>query len=150
MSAQLRDMTRDDIKAVVHLEQQLFPVDAWSAELFHQEIDEVPATRRVVVAVEADVVVGYASLRYVGSEGDVNTIAVDERHQRGGIGGSLMNWMESTAYDLGVRHLFLEVRSDNEPALAMYASRGYERIDRRRNYYASGVDALVMRKKLTA
>ena len=34
------------------------------------ELDEVPATRDVVVAVDGDEVVGYASLRFVGSEGD--------------------------------------------------------------------------------
>jgi ribosomal protein S18 acetylase RimI-like enzyme len=42
--------------------------------------------------------------------------------------------------------VFLEVRADNEGALALYESEGFELIDRRVGYYQpDGVDALVMR-----
>lgn len=150
MSVTLRAMGREDVGDVASLESRLFAHDPWSAELFHQELDEVPATRRVQVAVDGDAIVGYASLRFVGAEGDVNTIAVAPEAQGSGIGAMLLDWLTATAYDLGVRHLYLEVRSDNEAALAMYQRRGFERIDLRRNYYGSGVDALVMRKKLAS
>lgn len=143
-------MAREDVREVSALEARLFEHDPWSAELFHQELDEVPATRRVQVAVASESIVGYASLRFVGVEGDVNTIAVAPEVQGSGVGAMLLEWLMATAYDLGVRHLFLEVRSDNDAALGMYQRRGFERIDRRRDYYGSGVDALVMRKKLAS
>jgi ribosomal-protein-alanine N-acetyltransferase len=45
--------------------------------------------------------------------------------------------------------VLLEVRADNVPALALYATRDFERISVRRGYYDAGrVDALVLRKRL--
>lgn len=145
----IRAMTRDDVRAVAAIEWDLFEHDPWSEELFHAELDEVPATREVVVAVEGGDIVGYASLRFVGSEGDVNTVAVAADHQGRGIGGELMTWLLDAARAHGVGHLFLEVRSDNATALGMYERRGFERIDRRRDYYGSGIDALVLRKRMS-
>ena len=41
----------------------------------------------------------------------------------------------------------LEVRSDNAAALALYARFEFESLNIRRDYYAPGVDAIVMRQK---
>jgi ribosomal-protein-alanine acetyltransferase len=100
------------------------------------------------VAVLDSQVVGYASFRYVGKEGDVNTVAVSKDQQGKGIGTALMDWLESQATLRNVREIFLEVRSDNDAALKMYASRDYERIDIRRNYYGNTIDANIMRKRV--
>ena len=44
--------------------------------------------------------------------------------------------------------MFLEVRADNEAALALYGAEGFEAIDRRVGYYQpDGVDAIVMRRE---
>lgn len=148
MNLELSPMTKSEVAEVKALEDKLFPVDAWSAELFHNELAEVGISREVMVAKLDGTIVGYISLRYVGNEGDVVTIAVDQSVQKQGVGTAMMNWLESRARALGVKDLFLEVRSDNIPAIAMYLARDFERIDLRRNYYESGVDAYVMRKRL--
>jgi ribosomal protein S18 acetylase RimI-like enzyme len=45
----------------------------------------------------------------------------------------------------------LEVRADNVVAQSLYASRGFEVIATRAKYYQpAGVDALVMRKEVSA
>ncbi|NBV89963.1 MAG: ribosomal-protein-alanine N-acetyltransferase [Actinobacteria bacterium] len=147
MNVVLEPMTSIEVTEVKSLEDQLFPVDAWSEELFHNEIAEVGISREVIVARVAGKIVGYVSLRYVGTEGDVVTIAVDPTFQKQGVGTAMMNWLETAAKGHGVRELFLEVRSDNIPAIAMYLARDFERIDLRRNYYDTGVDAYVMRKR---
>lgn len=141
-------MQVSDISEVKALEDALFPVDAWTHDMFQEELDQVGISRQVMVARLDGRIVGYVSLRYVGIQGDVNTIAVDTSVQKQGVGTAMMNWLEETAYNLGVRELFLEVRSDNIPAVAMYLARDFERIDLRRDYYEKGVDAYVMRKKL--
>jgi ribosomal-protein-alanine N-acetyltransferase len=42
----------------------------------------------------------------------------------------------------------LEVRADNEPAIALYRREGFERIAVRRRYYEpEGVDAWIMRRR---
>jgi ribosomal-protein-alanine N-acetyltransferase len=130
------------------LEDALFPVDAWTQDMFQNELAEVGISREVMVTRLAGKIVGYVSFRYVADEGDVVTIAVDTSVQKQGVGTAMMDWLETTAKVRGLKNLFLEVRSDNIPAIAMYLARDFERIDLRRNYYDTGVDAYVMRKRL--
>ena len=148
MSIELSPMRSEHLAEVKVLEDALFPVDAWTLDMFVAELEQVGISREVMVAKLENRIVGYVSLRYVGTEGDVNTIAVDASVQHQGLGTQMMNWLEQTAFERGVRELFLEVRSDNIPAVAMYLARDFERIDLRRDYYEKGVDAYVMRKKL--
>ena len=141
-------MTTADLSAVLEIEKVLFPIDAWTDALFLAELAEVAISRDVSVAILDSQLVGYASFRYVGKQGDVNTVAVASDQQGKGIGTALMDWLESQAVLRNVREIFLEVRSDNEAAIKMYATRGYERIDIRRNYYGNTIDANIMRKRV--
>ena len=145
---EIRPMTHPDLARVLEIEVDLFPVDAWSEDLFLGELAEVSISRDVSVAILDSEIVGYASFRYVGKQGDVNTVAVASNQQGKGIGTALMNWLESQAALRNVREIFLEVRSDNEAAIKMYDARGYERIDIRRNYYGNTIDANIMRKRV--
>lgn len=146
---EIRPMTTADLSAVLEIEKALFPIDAWTDALFLAELAEVSISRDVSVAILDSQLVGYASFRYVGKQGDVNTVAVASGQQGKGIGTALMDWLESQAALRNVREIFLEVRSDNEAAIKMYGARGYERIDIRRNYYGNTIDANIMRKKVT-
>jgi len=147
---EIRPMTNKDLSMVIAIEADLFPIDAWTEELFLGELAEVSNSRDVSVALLDSEIVGYASFRYVGKQGDVNTVAVSRDQQGKGIGTALMNWLESQAALRNVKEIFLEVRSDNEAALKMYASRSYERIDVRRNYYGNTIDAIIMRKRVAS
>ena len=62
---EIRRMTRSDIPAVLAIEVDLFPVDAWTEELFLGELAEVSNSRDVSVAVLDAQIVGYASFRYL-------------------------------------------------------------------------------------
>jgi len=145
---EIRPMTTADLSAVLEIEKALFPIDAWTDALFLAELTEVSISRDVSVAILDSQLVGYASFRYVGKQGDVNTVAVASNQQGKGIGSALMDWLESQAVLRNVREIFLEVRSDNKAAIKMYAARGYERIDIRRNYYGNTIDANIMRKRV--
>jgi ribosomal-protein-alanine N-acetyltransferase len=145
---EIRPMNHSDLARVLEIEVDLFPVDAWSEDLFLGELAEASISRDVSVAILDSEIVGYASFRYVGKQGDVNTVAVASDQQGKGIGTALMDWLESQAVLRNVREIFLEVRSDNEAAIKMYVTRGYERIDIRRNYYGNTIDANIMRKRV--
>jgi [ribosomal protein S18]-alanine N-acetyltransferase len=147
--ARIRSMHWTDVPAAHALEQSLFPVDAWSAETFWSELALVPATRCYVVAVGADdAVLGYAGVFVAGADADVQTVAVAPQAQGKGVGALLLHSLMRTAQQRGATRLFLEVRSDNEPALGLYDREGFERTGLRRDYYGSGVDAVVMRRRL--
>ena len=93
-------------------------------------------------------VAGFAGLREVDGTADVQTIAVVPSHQRQGLGTTLLDALSEEARRRRAREMLLEVRADNEPAIAFYQRHGFERIARRRGYYAAGrVDGLVLRRR---
>lgn len=145
-----------DIEAVMPLEQELFAADPpWTAEQFWSELAGVPETRWYVVADDgsASGVAGYAGLVLPGAPGDpadIHTIAVAPERQRSGVGSMLMRGLVATATEHGAGEVLLEVRADNDPALAFYARHGFERIAVRRRYYGGGRDGYVLRRRLAA
>ncbi|WP_051049583.1 ribosomal protein S18-alanine N-acetyltransferase [Nocardiopsis ganjiahuensis] len=149
-------MTTEDVPAVMDLERALFPLDAWSEGMLRDELAET-ATRHYVVAEAGSPgsgdletgsgagLVGYAGLRFVPPEGDVQTMAVAETAWGRGIGRALLAELLALAEARGVTHMFLEVRSDNPRAQDLYTRFGFEAIGVRRGYY-KGADAIVMRR----
>lgn len=133
-----------DLDAVVALEQQLF-AQPWSAQTFLSELAYVPESRCYVVAQDAAGIVGYAGLRAVPPEGDVQTLAVAPAAQGRGVGRTLLDALLAEAVRRGCTQVFLEVRADNASALGLYGSRGFERQGLRRGYYGPGEDAVIMR-----
>lgn len=142
----LGPMTLVDVPVVHTIEERLFPDDAWSTGLFHSELTQDNRSY-VIAADDAGVIVGYAGIMVVGTVADLQTIAVVEDWQGKGVGGMLLRALIDDAVARGATEMFLEVRSDN-PAQQMYEHFGFTRIDIRRNYYARGIDAFVMRKPL--
>lgn len=144
----LRSMRWVDIDPVCTLERQLFADDAWTPEQFWSEIAEVPSTRWYTVAERHGVLVGYAGLMAVGRAADVQTVAVAKPEQGQGIARSLMAALMQEARSRGCTSLMLEVAVDNAPACHLYRALGFVDVSRRRDYYAAGVDAMVMRLRL--
>ena len=142
---------------VLPLERELFGSTAWSAAQFWSELARVPESRWYLVARQADTpdrpgpgerIVGYAGINAVGPEADIQTVAVAPDAQGRGIGGRLVRALAERARDRGVRLLHLEVRADNEPALALYRRLGFEPVGRRRDYYGPGQDGISMTWRL--
>lgn len=148
-SVELRRMRWWDLDAVVALELALFP-QPWSAETFLSELAYVPESRWYVVAESDGDLVGYAGLRAVPPEGDVQTLAVAPATQGRGVGRTLLDALLAEAVRRGCTQVFLEVRSDNPAALGLYGSRGFERQGLRRGYYGPGEDAVIMRLRTGA
>ncbi len=142
-SVTLRTIRWPDIEAVHAIETSVFEVDPWSAEQFWGELAQ--STREYVVAEDAGAIVGYAGAYLLPPDSDVQTIAVSPTAQGRGVGRLLLEELIAIAMRHDCAQLLLEVRSDNESAIAMYEKFGFESISKRRDYYATGVDALIMR-----
>jgi ribosomal-protein-alanine N-acetyltransferase len=52
------------------------------------------------------------------------------------------------ALEQGSIAMMLEVKTDNAAAISLYESLGYSKLNIRKDYFGSGLDALVMRKEL--
>jgi ribosomal-protein-alanine N-acetyltransferase len=143
----LRAMRWWDVEALLPVDRELFGTAAWSAETFWSELARGPDRWYVVAEDAHGAVLGYAGLMLgSGSEADVQTLAVAPAAQRRGIGGLLLRALLAEAEDRGATSVLLEVRADNEAAIALYAAHGFERIAVRRGYYQpGGQDAVIMR-----
>lgn len=147
MTASVRTGRDADVAAVMMIERDSFPTDAWSEPAMRHSFADADA----FVAEDERGVVGYAVLLAPpgGGDADVLTIAVAAPARGEGTGSALLDRMVATAAERRARRLFLEVRADNPVAQRLYASRGFVPVGRRRRYYQpDGVDAVVMRLDL--
>jgi ribosomal-protein-alanine N-acetyltransferase len=141
-------LTPADAERCAELEALLFPGDdPWPAVAFNREL--AGKHNHYVCARTAGTLVGYAGISRLGRkppfEYEVHTIGVDPAYQGQGIGRRLLNELLDFA-DCGV--VYLEVRTDNEAAIALYRSVGFDQIGLRRRYYRiSGADAYTMRRE---
>lgn len=151
MTYRLRPMLETDVERIVPIEAELFAGDPpWRAEEFRSELAGVPETRWYTVAEdESGELAGYAGLRVVDGTADIQTIAVAPAHQRRGLGTTLLGALVDEARTRRATEMLLDVRADNQPALALYERHGFERIARRRGYFGAGhIDGLVLRRWL--
>jgi ribosomal-protein-alanine N-acetyltransferase len=94
---------------------------------------------------------GYAVMMLAVDEAELLDIAIDQGHQRKGIGRKLLEAMLSLARHENMRRMVLEVRSTNQAAIALYRACGFEKIGLRRDYYPATngrEDAILMGKSL--
>ena len=136
-------MTADHLDEVVNLEKQCFP-DPWSRNLFAMELENDLAAWLVALD-DTGAVIGCAGLQVVLDEGTITNIAVrpDRRHQ--GAAAALLDVFLDFARGHQLSFVTLEVRASNYDAIALYGSRGFRAVGRRRNYYEyPKEDALIM------
>jgi N6-L-threonylcarbamoyladenine synthase len=145
---EIRELGLEDLELVMPLERELFGDEAWLEKTMASELGN-PNTHYLGVFEEG--LIGYAGLSTIPASysSDVQTIGVAVSSRGQGLGRALMQLLFDRALALGSEQLLLEVRADNESAIALYLSMDFEQIDLRRRYYQpSGVDALVMRAKI--
>jgi [ribosomal protein S18]-alanine N-acetyltransferase len=134
-------MCGEDLDAVMEIERRSFP-EPWTPGLFLHEL-KVPFSK-TVLARRGDEIVGYICRWLVGDEVHILNIAVRPEARAGGIGRALVALVMEEAAQAGAAVVTLEVRRENEAAIALYQSFGFTERGVRRNYYARGHDAVVM------
>ena len=146
--------TASDIPAVVDIERRAFS-DPWSADAFREAIRNprvyFACAHATVPTGEggAGRVLGYVVAWFVLDEGEIANIAVDPDERGKGFGSALLDEALAVAGGRAVRTVYLEVRASNHQARALYDSRGFMEVGRRKAYYRRPVeDAVVLRRIL--
>lgn len=145
----IKAMCQKDIPEVLRLEREAFGQMAWHAEDFESAISST-CDFPLVIQAGADSIglAGYAVLRIIAPEAEIENICVAPACRRSGVGETLMEEMLRLAAERGADRVFLEVRAHNEPAKALYLKKGFAESYRRRNYYQGPTeDAIIMMKE---
>ena len=135
------------VRSIAQLEGELFGRGAWNANMVREELDAPARTYLLDVLGEAEqaVVRSYAGFWYDGEDAELMTIGVGKAYQRQGIAAALLQVLVDEAKRQGASRMLLEVRVDNDPALALYQRFGFERMGLRKRYYQpEGIDAYTM------
>ncbi len=139
-------LEKEHASKLAELEQICFS-DPWSEEGIAFEAGNDAA--KFFVALCGEEIAGYAGMLYAADLGNICNIAVFPQFRRHGIGRRLVYALISSAKELGIAELTLEVRESNEPAKALYASFGFTEVGRRKGFYNTPTeDAIVMNLSL--
>jgi ribosomal-protein-alanine N-acetyltransferase len=145
----VRPATATDVDEVVAIERAAFS-DPWSRSAFAGLLGD----NRVLFAVAElpdGAIAGYVVAWFVADEGEIANLAVTAEARRRRLGAALLDEAIRAARERDVTSIYLEVRDSNAAARALYASRGFVEVGRRRRYYRKPVeDALVLRLVLPA
>lgn len=118
---------------------------SWTREMLRAELEN-PLTASVYERVDGKIA-AFAFGRVVVDEAELFQIGTLPEYRGRGLAKSLLERLHDEMRNRGAAVCFLEVRSRNDAAVALYEKSGYERISVRRNYYPDD-DAIVMRKSL--
>lgn len=134
------------IQAVADIETIIQPQDAWG----YQAIVELLAQDSIdlLVVYQDDKIIGYCLYQAVFEQAEILRIGTHPDYQRQGIASQLFARLNEQLKELKVESLLLEVRADNDPAIALYEKQGFSIIHQRKGYYQQpqqiAIDALIM------
>ena len=146
MHVRIVPMNADHLDEIAELERICFSTP-WSRNMLAEELDNA-CSAFLVALDDSDKVVGYAGLQVVLDEGYIANVAVRPECRRRGIAAKLLQVFLDFAQANRLAFLTLEVRASNYEAIALYGSRGFRSVGRRKNYYEHPrEDAIIMTKE---
>lgn len=146
----LTRMTEHDLLEVVEIEEQS-GLSRWGWAAYYAELQG--GNRELMLVARASEsaitqstpIMGYIVARETAGELHINNFAVRSEFRRRGIGAALLDSVLQEARRRKAKAAFLEVRSANLAAQALYEKSGFKAIARRANYYSEpSEDAVVM------
>lgn len=145
--AGFRRMTEQDLHAIVDIERRSYQFP-WTRNIFH---DCLRHGHSAWVLETEQGIIGYGVMTVLVQECHILNLCVDPDYRGKGKGRRLLEELLIIARVHEADSAFLEVRTSNFQALALYLSEGFREIGTRRNYYPSQLgreDAVILAKRL--
>lgn len=145
-----RPLREGDLGYVAALEAQIHAAP-WTIANFR---DSLASGHSACIGESEGRILVYGVLMLAPGEAQLLNLSVVPDARRRGLGRALLRRFIDDGARLGAVQLFLEVRSSNTGAIALYEAEGFARVARRKAYYpgkspeAPREDALVMRRAL--
>ena len=146
MHVRIVPMNADHLDEVAELERICFSTP-WSRNMLAEELENA-CSAFLVAEDDTGKVAGYAGLQVILDEGYITNVAVRPECRRNGLAGKLLQVFLDFGQANHLAFLTLEVRASNYDAIALYGSRGFRSVGRRKNYYEHPrEDAVIMTKE---
>jgi [ribosomal protein S18]-alanine N-acetyltransferase len=139
MAVQIERMKADDVAAVAAIEGPTRLTD----EQLRAELER-PWARSWVARETEHGVVAFLVAWHVADEMHLLNVATRADRQRRGIGRAILEAFIAHAREVRARHVLLEVRRSNGPAIALYRTLGFFAMGVRARYYPDDEDAIEM------
>jgi ribosomal-protein-alanine N-acetyltransferase len=134
-----------DAAAIAILHQASFQRGWGEEEVYSLLIEKNVIAHRTMTG---SAMAGFILSRFAAGEAEILSIAIAPKHRGRGLSRPLLDLNLRRLAGLGVRTVFLEVDENNAPARALYRRAGFADVGRRKSYYQSGANALVLRRDL--
>jgi ribosomal-protein-alanine N-acetyltransferase len=145
-SFKVRTISFSDLGRLFEIERASFS-SPWTMEALRTQI-AAPFSLNLLIEVNGEVA-GYIMSLIVSNECHILNFAIDPGFRKRGYGSELLGSTLSILKKRDVKHVFLEVRERNLPAIHLYLKSGFKIIGKRKRYYEdSGEDALIMHLEL--
>ena len=145
-SFRVREISFSDLTRLFEIERASFS-SPWTKEALRTQIS-APLSFNLLIEVNREIA-GYIMCLVVLDECHVLNFAIDPGFRKRGYGSQLLGSALTILKKRDVKHVFLEVREKNLPAVRLYLRYGFKMIGRRKRYYEdSGEDALIMHLEL--
>jgi ribosomal-protein-alanine N-acetyltransferase len=135
-----------DLAAVIALERATAEAPHWGEAEYAAAIGSGGdyVRRRLFVAEAEATVIGFAVGKVAGDVAELESVAVDLRLRRGGIGRALCEAVITWCRGESAAAMELEVRATSSGAIGLYRSLGFVRVGQRPRYYSGPVDDAVL------
>ncbi|HBE92561.1 MAG TPA: ribosomal-protein-alanine N-acetyltransferase [Gammaproteobacteria bacterium] len=142
-----RPLQEEDLSQVIEVERQSYP-HPWTQMIFG---DCLQAGYSCWVCGRREIIEAYGILSIAAGESHLLNICVRPEARQQGIGRKMLRHLVSVARRHEAEVIFLEVRTSNTPARALYEDEGFNELGNRRDYYPDGggrEDALIFARTL--
>lgn len=141
----ISNMSIEHIDDVIKVEELSFKTP-WSREALEFEVERNKCAKYRVMLRDGRVI-AYGGMWIMLDEAHITNIAVHPEYRGFGCGSHLLEDMIEVARENGIKSMTLEVRVNNEAALALYKKYGFTDVAIRKGYYQdTGEDAIIMWK----
>ncbi|MDR3187361.1 MAG: ribosomal protein S18-alanine N-acetyltransferase [Holosporaceae bacterium] len=128
----IREISEEDAESLAKIHRRCFG-KGWSEESFRSMLFQKCFAG---LAEEDETVIrGFILAQVVIDEAEIVTFCVLPEFRGRGVGKSLLAELMKRFAKGHVKKVFLEVAEDNDEAIGLYKSMGYEEMRRRQNYY---------------
>lgn len=93
-------------------------------------------------------IVGGVNLNIASDSADIVFLFITEKYRGEGRSNLMMEETLKYLKDKNVKNVFLEVDTSNSIAIKLYEKFEFKEINRRKNYYQNGNDAILMKREL--